>query len=417
MRYILFILLCCFALAGYSQPQKFTYNVKASDVGLDAKRLERLDSFINLNVKLGKVPNTTTFIARDGKVFHYKSFGWKNIETKEKTDVKTIYRNASQTKAITSVAAMILYERGYFQLNDPVSKYLPEFKEMQVLDTVYAKDTTFKSHKAKKEITIKHLLAHTSGIMYDQPIAVKAKIPFFNSLDPITLKDVIPQIAKLPLVHEPGEKFTYGLNTDVLGFLIERLSGKPLDVFFKEEIFQPLGMTDTYFYLPKEKHKRLVELYQSDGKDPVLKVSGNDAYRHFSIKGASTYFSGGAGLVGTIEDYAKFCQMLLNEGSFNNIQLLSRKTIEIMTRNQIGDNYIWDNENKFGLGFELVTEKGASSQLGTVGAFRWGGMYSTDYVIDPKEKLIILFYTNVSPNANWFLLSLNRNLLYQALKN
>ena len=416
MKYSLLIIYSMVTLFLQAQPQKFTFNTKPSEVGFDERRLAKLDSFINQNIKNGKIPNNTTFIAREGKVFHYKAFGWKNVETKEKVDIKTIYRNASQTKAITTVAAMILLERGYFQLNDPLSKYLPEFKNMQVLDTLYSKDTTFKAHTASGEITIKHLMAHTSGIMYDHAIAFKAGIPFFNSLKPLTLKDVVPQIAKFPLLHEPGKKFTYGLNSDVLGYLIEKLSGKSLDVFFKEEICEPLGMTDTYFYLPKEKQSRLVELYQIEGKDNLLKVSTNDQYRNFAIKGAQTYFSGGAGLVGTIEDYAKFCQMLLNEGSFNNVQLLSRKTIQTMTTNQIGESYIWDNENKFGLGFELITEKGISSYLGTVGSYRWGGMYTTDYIIDKKENLIILFYTNINPNAYWGLNSTNRNLMYQALK-
>lgn len=415
MKIFLFAILQFASLQLYAQPQKFTYNVKPAEVGFDEQRLARLDSFILQNIKNSKVPNTITFIAKDGKVFHHKAHGWKNIEKKEKADVKTIFRNASQTKAITTVAAMILFERGYFQLNDPLSKYLPEFKKMQVIDTLYSKDTTYLAHPAQGEITIKHLMAHTSGIIYDSPISFKSGIPFFNSLKPEMLKDVVAKIAKFPLAHEPGKKFTYGLNSDVLGYLVEVLSGKPLDVFFKEEIFKPLGMVDTYFYLPKEKHDRLVELYQFNEKQQ-LTVSTSNSNRNFAILGAQTYFSGGAGLVGTIEDYAKFCQMLLNEGSFNNRQLLSRKTIQTMTTNQIGENYIWDNENKFGLGFELITEKGISSYLGSVGAYRWGGMYTTEFMIDPKEKLIVLFYTNVNPNSYWHFNSINKTLMYQALK-
>lgn len=407
--------LLCKALI-LAQPQQFIYNSKPAEFGFDEMRLQRLDSFIIQNVKLGKIPNTNTFIARNAKVVHYKAFGWENIAANKKATTKTIFRNASQTKAITTVAALILYERGYFLLDDPVSKYLPEFKNMQVLDTMYASDSSFKSHKAKGEITIKQLMAHTSGIMYDHAIAKKARIPFFNSLQPITLKDVIPQIAKLPLLHEPGAKFTYGLNTDVLGYLVEKLVDKSLDVFFKEEIFQPLGMIDTYFYLPETKKSRLVELYQIDKEGEKLKIAANNDNRNFAISGAGTYFSGGAGLVGTIEDYAKFCQMLLNEGTFNNHKILSRKTVQTMIFNQIGDNYIWNNENKFGLGLELITEKGAASLLGSVGAYRWGGMYTTDYIIDPKEKLIILFYTNMANNPYWNLNHINRVLTYQSLK-
>ncbi|HZH95315.1 MAG TPA: serine hydrolase domain-containing protein [Flavisolibacter sp.] len=416
MRYLFIALLqTCFFIT-HAQHQKFIYNAKPSAAGIDERRLQRLDSFINQNIKEGRIPNTATFIARNGKVVHHKAYGWRNIENGERLDQKSIFRNASQTKAITSVAAMILFERGYFHLNDPLSKYLPEFKDMQVLDTVYSKDSTYKAHPATKQITIKHLLAHTSGIMYGHPISDKSGIPILHSLKGVTLKEVIPQVAKFPLLHEPGLKFSYGLNTDVLGYLVEKLSGKPLDVFFRDEIFKPLGMNDTYFYLPEEKKSRLVELYQSEGKDNLLRVSSNETFRHYSTGGASAYFSGGAGLVGTIEDYAKFCQMLLNEGSFNNVQLLSRKTVQTMLSNQIGENTVWESENKFGLGFELVTEKGISSLLGTVGSFRWGGLYSTDYTIDPKEKLIILFYTNIFPNAHWNLNNLYRNIVYQALK-
>lgn len=416
MKKVLFFssVLLAFVEVTLAQSQQFVYNVKPKDAGFDAKRLLRLDSFITQNVKLGKIPNTVTFIARNGKVIHHKAFGWQNIAATKEATTKTIFRNASQTKAITTVAALILYERGYFLLTDPVSKYLPEFKNMQILDTMYAADSSFKSHSAKGEITIQQLMAHTSGIMYDHAIAKKAQIPFFNSLQPITLKDVIGQIAKLPLLHEPGEKFTYGLNTDVLGYLVEKVSGKPLDVFFKEEIFQPLGMVDSYFYLPETKHSRLAELYEGDGEK--LKVATNNDYRNFAISGAAKYFSGGAGLVGTIEDYAKFCQMLLNEGSFNNYRILSRKTVQTMIANQIGENTVWGSGNKFGLGVEIITEKGAASILGSLGAYRWGGMYTTDYNIDPTEKLIILFYTNVTNNPYWNLNHINRVLTYQALQ-
>jgi CubicO group peptidase (beta-lactamase class C family) len=395
--------------------QKFTQAESPEVVGISSERLARLDSFIQKNIDKQKLPNTATFIAINGKIVHHKAFGWKDKEKGIKLSKDDIFRNASQTKAVTSVALMILFEKGYFLLNDHVSKYIPEFANPQVLVTLNEKDSTFTSRPAKSEITIKQLLAHTSGITYENLYYTKAKIPYVNSLDPVTLKDIIPKLAKLPIKHDPGVAFTYGLNTYVVGYLVEVLSAMPLDKFMKENIFDPIGMNDTHFYLPKEKHDRLVKLYAIDGSDSIISLSKNIQNSTYPIAGAQTYFSGGAGLEGTIEDYAKFCQMLLNGGSFNNKQILGRKTVDIMTTNQIGDLNIWGNENKFGLGFELITEKGTSSLPGSVGTFKWGGMYRTDYTIDPKEDMVALFYTNVNPNRHWDFNSLNRILLYQSL--
>jgi len=417
-RHILFI--CSFGLilscsSPKNEKQHFTVAVTPESAGMSSERLARLDSFIQKKIDENKVPNLVTFVARHGQIVHYKAFGWKDKEKGIKLKKDDIFRNASQTKAVVTVALMTLYERGYFQLNDPVSKYIPEFKNPQVLVKLNEKDTTYTTRPAKSEITIKQLLSHTSGITYENPYYTKAKIPFVNSLDPVTLKEIIPRLAKLPLKHDPGEAFTYGLNIDVVGYLIEVLTGTPLDKFMKNNILEPLGMDDSYFYLPKEKQDRLVKLYMIGDKDSVVRPSDNISNSTYPISGAQTYFSGGAGLVGPIEDYAKFCQMMLNGGKFNDKQILSRKTIEMMTTNQIGDLFTWSNENKFGLGFELITQKGMSSLMGSVGTFKWGGMYTTDYNIDPKEDMIILFYTNVNPNKYWDFNLFNRILTYQAL--
>ena len=395
--------------------QKFVTAKSPESVGFSSERLARLDSFIEKKIAENKLPNLVTFVARHGQIIHYKAFGWKDKEKGIKLQKDDIYRNASQTKAITSVALMMLYERGYFQMNDPVSKYIPEFKNPQVLVSFNKNDSTFITRPAKSEITIKQLLSHTSGIQYENPVYDKEKIPYVNCLRNVTLKQIIPKLAKLPLKHDPGEAFTYGLNCDVIGYLIEVMTGMPFDQYLKKNIFEPLQMKDTYFYLPKDKQDRLVKLYMTDPKDSLIKPSDNIQNATYPIAGAKTYFSGGAGLEGTIEDYAKFCQMLLNGGKFNNKQILSRKTIEMMTTNQIGDLFTWTNENKFGLGFELITEKGMSSLMGSVGTFKWGGMYSTDYNIDPKEDMILLFYTNVSPNMYWEFNQYHRILTYQAL--
>ena len=408
---ILFISLAFFINNVYSQPK----TVKPEKAGFSAERLARIDSVINQYIQQGKLPNAVTFVARHGKVVHHKAFGYSDIATKTPATLTSIYRNASQTKALTSVGMMKLYEKGLFLLDDPVSKYIPAFKNPQVLLTTNDKDSTYTSRPAKTEITIRHLLSHTSGIPYGNKIYAKAHIPGVNSLEPITIGEVVKKIAKLPLDHDPGEKFTYGLNTDVLGYLIEVLSGMPLDNYFQQEIFEPLGMVDSYFYLPKEKENRLVTLYSQDSITSPLYPSKNIANQTYPYAGAKTYFSGGAGVVGTIDDYARFCAMLLNKGKFNGKQFLSAKTIELMTRNQIGENEVWQSGNKFGLGFELFTENGLKYLPGSVGAYKWGGMYCTDYIIDPKEDLILLIYTNASPFANADINSKFRVLVYQAL--
>lgn len=395
---LIFFLLAVFTNQVFSQTQGKT--VKPESVGFSSERLARVDTFLTNQVKAGHIPNAVTYVYRNGKLLHHKAYGWKNIEKKEPVQLNSIFRNASQTKALTSVGLMMLYEKGLFLLDDPISKYIQEFKNPTVLDKINDADSSFTCHPAKREITIRDLLSHTSGIPYGNKIYAKAQIPEVNSLKQITTEDVIRKIARLPLIHEPGEGWTYGLNTDVLGYLIEVLSGKSLDIYFQKELLEPLEMKDSYFYLPGDKADRLVTLYAQDKEDGPLYISPNVDNQNYPIAGAKTYFSGGAGLCGPIGDYANFCLMLLNKGNYKGKQIISPKTVELMTRNQIGDFEVWDRKEKFGLGFELVTEKSAAVNLSSVGAFGWGGMYATDYVIDPKEDMILLVYTNCNPLGN-----------------
>jgi len=393
----------------------FTLAKSPEVLGFSSERLARIDSFYQDKIDKGILPNVVFFIARHGKIVYFKPFGWRDVEKKEPLKKDDIYRWASQSKAITTVGLMMLYEEGRFLLDDPLSKYIPEFKNTQVLVKLNEKDTTYTTRPASQEITIRHLLSHTSGLTYNNPIYDKNRIPYVNSLDNITIKEVALKLAQLPLYHDPGAQFTYGLNTDVVGYLIEVLSGMPLDKYLKSRIFDPLGMNDTYFYLPDDKASRLVTLYEKVHADSTLRLSSDKQNQVYPVEGAKTYFSGGAGLLGPIEDYAKFCQMLLNGGSYNGKQILCRKTIELMTTNQIGDKQVWNRKNKFGLGFELITEEGNKEMLGTVGTFKWGGMYCTEYLIDPKEDLIILEYTNMHPNAFGDGASYFRVMAYQAL--
>ena len=379
----------------YDNLQSFTHLEKVTNAGFSVERLAVLDSFINAKIEDGTLPHMVTFIARKGQVVHHKSFGEMAPEKSMTNDA--IFRIASQTKAIVTVGLMKLYERGYFLLDDPVSKYIPSFANPEILLEYSEKDSSYTSEPAKGEITIQHLLTHTAGIPYGHPLYLQQNVPMLNTLENVTLADVIPGVGDLPIMHEPGEQFTYGINTDILGYLIEVLSGQPLDDYLLEEIFVPLGMQDTYFYLPEDKKERLVTLYTKPSADSALKISEHPSNSVYPIEGAKTYFSGGAGLVGTIQDYGRFCQMLINGGEFNGSRILAPKTIEMMTRNQIGDLEVWDRKNKFGLGFEIMTEAGVQELPGSVGAFKWGGAYATDYFIDPQEDLIFLFYTNIHP--------------------
>lgn len=408
----------CTTKNAHDNEGKRLYYVRArpESVGFSLYRLARLDSFLQQAVDRGDLPNAVTFIARKGKVIHYKAYGYRNIENNIPLKTTDIFRIASQSKAVTSVALMTLYEEGKFGLDEPVSKYIPAFKNPRVLETFNPSDSSYVARPAKSEITIRQLLNHTAGYPYDHPVYLKAGIPMLNSTEDITLEEVVNKLAALPLAHDPGEAFTYGLHTDIIGRLIEVISGKSLDVFIKERIFDPLGMKDTYFYLPDDKKDRLVTLYEKLTMESKLSVSTNKTNQDFAVNGHKRYLSGGAGLVGTIEDYGRFCLMLLNGGEFHGYRILGKKTIEMMTANQIGDLTMWGGSNKFGLGFEIMTDKGKAMIPGSVGSFKWGGVYSTDYLIDPAEDMVCLIYTNSFPNAFWQVTSFYRQLVYQAME-
>lgn len=400
-------------------PRNLTEAFNVSDVGFDPVRLARIDSLCEHAVQKNILPNVVTFVARHGQIVHYKAYGYRNREKNIPAQKDDIFRLASMSKAIVTVALMTLYEEGKFLLDDPLAKYIPAFSNMKVMENFDPVKGTYTTRPAKGQITIRHLLTHTSGIHYGDlsgnKLYEKAGIPVLHCKDSLTIAQVVERLAAQPLMHDPGAGWTYGLNTDVVGRLVEIFSGKPLDVALKERIFDPLGMKDTWFYLPEKDYPRLVTLYGKEHPDSLLKLSENDLFQTYAVSGAKTYFSGGAGLVGTIGDYARFCQMLLNKGTFNGKHILSRKTIDIMTMNQIGDFGVWGGENKFGLGFEIMTENFNRHILGSVGSFKWGGMYYTDYLIDPQEDMIFLFFTNVYPYAGPDLHQYFRIMVYQAL--
>ncbi|MCE7862598.1 MAG: class A beta-lactamase-related serine hydrolase [Bacteroidetes bacterium CHB5] len=379
------------------ETKKILTPAQPESIGMSTARLARLDSTFTKWVDAGWMNGALAFIARDGKIVYHKATGYNNIETKEPLKPDGIYRIASQTKAITSVAVMMLWEEGKFLLDDPISKYIPAFANQTVLDTFIAKDTTYTTNPAKRQATIRDLLTHTSGIGYAQIGSLEANAIYAKNnitaglyVSGDGLEDAMNRLGPLPLMHQPGAQWTYGLNTDLLGRLVEVWSGKTLDAFFTERIFKPLGMHDTYFNLPAEKASRLVNFYQEDSTGLKLqsKVFGV-LDMSYPLK-EKTYFSGGGGLSSTIYDYAIFLQMLLNGGEYNGVRILSRNTVRLMTMNQIGDLNL--GVNKFGLGFEIVSEKGSAQLPHNIGTFSWGGAFSTTYWVDPKEKLVVLLY-------------------------
>ncbi|TAE26885.1 MAG: class A beta-lactamase-related serine hydrolase [Cytophagales bacterium] len=419
MKYIFLLLLT--ANLSFAQPaaQSFTTAKSPAEVGFSVERLKRLDNLMQDFIDSGKAPNLVTFVARNGKIVHHKAYGFSNVDNKTPVRTDAIFRIASQSKAITTATLMTLFEEGKFMIDEPISKYIPAFKNPRVLVSHDKAAGTYETRPAKGEITIRQLLAHNAGIPYEHPLDQMAefKVPFFNSTEPDKLEDVVNKLAKRPLTKDPGDGFVYGLNTDVIGRLIEVLSGKPFDVAMRERVLEPIGMNDTHFYLPDTKAARLVELYSKGSSDKPLAVHANPAYRNYAVSGAKTYFSGGAGLVSTTEDYARFCQMLLNGGMFNGKRILGRKTIEMMLRNQIGDAEVWDRQDKFGLGLQLIGERSHYGDQATPGSYTWGGMYCSEYTIDPKENLIMLVFTNIHPYAHYGeVVRKFRSTVYQALE-
>ena len=429
MRLCIFLIILSSSLFAQPSnlPQTFTTAKLPAEAGFSGERLKRLDTWLQSLIDQGIAPNAVTFVAHRGKVVHYKAFGYSNLEKKTPLKRDDMYRIASQSKAITTTALMTLFEEEKFLLDEPISKYIPAFKNPKVLVKYDKKDPvggSYDTRPAKGEITIRQLLSHNAGIPYEHPLDQRPefKVPFFNSTQSDKLEDVVNKLATRPLLRDPGSDstgagFTYGLNTDIIGRLVEILSGKPLDIAIRERVLEPLGMQDTYFYLPDNKASRLVELYEKSSMDKPLTLHLNTTYRNYATTGARTYFSGGAGLISTVEDYAKFCQMLLNGGTFNNKRILGRKTVEMMTRNQIGLAEVWDREDKFGLGFQLITEGSQYGDQATPGSYTWGGMYCSEFTIDPKEELIMLIFTNVQPYAYYSdFVKKFRIAVYQALE-
>lgn len=405
-----------------TQPAQSLPVARPEDVGVSSTRLERIGQTVQQYVDQGKVSGVVTLVVRKGQVVQFGAYGKRDVESGSPMAKDSIFRIASMSKAITSVAAMMLMEEGKLALGDPVSKFIPQFKKTTVA-VEYRDGTSSRpvvvNVPAKREITIHDLLTHTSGVSYgtgpaeDQYKAANIYSWYFaDKNEPIG--PVIERLAALPFDSQPGEKYLYGFNTDILGVVVERASGLTLDEFFRTRIFTPLKMTDTHFFLPPEKRDRLVTVY---GYSPAGKLErapnpgkGQGEY----VDGPRACFSGGAGLLSTASDYARFLQMLLNGGELDGARVLGPKTVELMTSNAVGTLH---NNGKFGfgLGFEITEHVGRAGRPGSVGEFGWGGAYHTQMWADPKEELVVVYMTQTLPSGPLDLQPRVRAMIYSSI--
>ncbi len=399
-----------------------TIQLTGKNNAIDYSKLNTIDSLVNSYVKKNWLTGAVTIVIKDNMVVQHKGYGVADMESKKPMQKDQLFRIMSQTKAITSVGIMILYEQGKLMLDEPVSNYIAEFKNQTVIDKFDEADTTITTVPAKRGITIRDLLTHTSGIDYGdigtktgRLIYAKYKIPTGLGHIDANLLDRMKALGKLPLIHQPGEKFSYGLNTDLLGCLIEVISGETLDAFLRKNIFEPLGMKDTYFTVPAEKANRLAGVYTEDANNTI--IPWGHTFRDINPDYPTmktNYFSGGAGLTSTAFDYAVFMQMVLNGGTYNGKRILSKRTVEMMTSNQTKEGLFGDDY--FGLGFSIVSAKGAAKGPRNEGSFAWGGYYGTTYWADPKAKMVCLFLTQHTPNSHGDVERRFEQILYSAIK-
>lgn len=371
-------------------PQSFDYQPNYQSIQVDQSRLQRIDDLIGEYMDKGSLPNALTFIAKNGQVIHNKAYGWRNREEQIPLQKDDIFRMYSQTKAITTVALMTLFEQGKFQLDDPVSKYIPEMTD-QVL-TEWTDANNYKTRPAASPVLIRHVLSHSSGI---SGFRRERGSPYTEYE---TLEEHVKELVKAPLQFDPGTNWNYHPASNVWGYLVEYFSGKTLQEYVREVILEPLGITDMAYYYDSSFQERFVSIYRGhEGElQPIEIWSGR-----YPFADDRRYAEAGTGLNGTIEGYARFCQMILNGGEFNGHRILSPRTIEIMSKDQLPQPNGGGQHFHFGLGFQIYPGAGdrwnvmsGASPMVSAGTLSWSGMAYTKYLIDPKEDLIILFYTN-----------------------
>jgi CubicO group peptidase (beta-lactamase class C family) len=421
-RRSILLFLCMFVLAAVASAQDLP-TAKPESVGLSAERLDRIGKTVQQSIDDKRIAGAVTLVMRHGQVAWFKAQGMQDREAGKPMQPDTIFRICSMSKPITSTAIMILYEQGYFLLEDPISKYLPEFKNPKVLVKPPHGAAPY-TIPATREITIRDLLRHTSGLtyswnpdlgaMYKEANVASGLLPYDG-----TIADSIDRLAKLPLLFSPGERWEYGLSVDVLGRLVEVVSGMPFDQFLRTRIFEALGMKDTYFFIPDNKLNRLATAYtyypeKGLNRFPDTPITEeNFSYSaDYPYRGPKKLFSGGGGLSSTAADYARFCQMMLNGGKLGNVRILSRKSVELMTHDQLGKI---SSDDSFGLGFGIEGVKAPLKELGSPGAYGWGGFFFTAFSIDPKEDMIVIFMGQLHPTGDLDLDQKVHELAYQAI--
>jgi CubicO group peptidase (beta-lactamase class C family) len=409
---LVILLLICWTLTCRGQLPR----AKPEEVGLSSQRLNRLQERMKQYIKDGEAAGIVTFVIRDGKVAHLGSYGKLDIEKGTPMPKDAIFRIASQSKAIISVGVMILYEEGRLTLNDLISLYIPEFSNMQVA----VRDSSQSGYKlvpANRSITIKDLLTHTSGISYgDGNVAKMYKDANLHGWFLANKKEPIEywmkKLATLPLSCQPGEKWVYGFSTDLLGYLIEKVSGMTLADFIRTYITEPLGMNDTYFFLPEEKLAKFTSVYGINERGLLELTESAEMSPYY--RGPRICYSGGAGMLSTAEDYGRFLEMLRRGGELDGVRILSPKTVQLMTVHQIGKLTGYKG-NGFGLGFSITQDLALSGESGSTGSFGWGGAYCTNYLVDPAEKMVALFMVQLLPSANFNGDSVFKNMVYQSI--
>lgn len=379
---------------------------RPEEVGMSAERLGRIRAAMQRYVDRGLVPGVVTLVARRGRVVHFDAIGYRDVEGKQPMTTDTIVRIASMTKPIASVALMTLYEEGHFLLTDPIAKFLPEFKDMKVAQVASNEERTGAPYKlvpAARPITMKHVLTHTAGFANTYRGITQAEFAktYQQARKPTDrIGDAVKRLATLPLNFHPGDAWEYGPATDVVGRLVEAISGMTFDEFLQRRIFTPLKMTDTHFYLPASKLNRFAAVYQPDDKnDNKIKLMEAPTPESRFVKEPHVYFSGGGGLVSTAMDYLRFHQMMLNGGELDGARILGRKTVELMTANHIGDLPVWLSGPGygFGLGYSVIKDVGQAGIPGSVGQYGWGGAFCTYFWVDPVEETIGIMMTQVIP--------------------
>jgi CubicO group peptidase (beta-lactamase class C family) len=394
------VLTACFVTSALAA-QTASVRAAAADNGFAADRLRRLDGFLQEYVDSNRIAGAVALVLRDGRVVYERAVGYADKESRRPMGADAMFRIASQSKALTSVAIMMLVEEGKIALNNPVARFIPAFGRTTVM-------SGGQIVPAARAITIKDLLTHTAGISYGTDSAVRdayaskglgpsAGWGWYTADKDEPVCTTMERLATLPFVRQPGEAWVYGYNTDILGCVVERASGMSLDAFLRARITGPLRMNDTYFFVPADKRGRLVTVYASDSARGIVRAPDDARGQGHYADGPRRNFAGGAGLVSTARDYARLMQMLLNGGELDGVRILSPNTVELMRSNQVGTLYTQRGMG-FGLGFSIVETMGADNTLQSVGTYGWGGAYGSQYRVDPSKRIVWIFMINQLPN-------------------